>query len=152
MRVTLAAIGKLKPGPERALFEHYAGRLNWDLTVREFDLRKPLPATERMAQESAWLLATVKDAEHIIALDERGKELSSVELAAHLRRQRDDGARHLACVIGGADGLESGVRARAHLLLSFGRVTWPHMLMRALLAEQLYRVSSIWANHPYHRE
>ena len=87
-----------------------------------------------------------------IVLDETGKVLSSTEFARLLERWRDDGAREARFMIGAADGFEDAERAGADLLLSFGRATWPHMLARAMLAEQLFRATSILANHPYHRE
>ena len=88
----------------------------------------------------------------IVALDERGKDLSSRQLADRIAGWRDDGIRDIVFLIGGADGLDGRVRERADLLLSFGRVTWPHMLMRGMLAEQIYRAQCILAGHPYHRD
>ena len=88
---------------------------------------------------------------HIVVLDERGKNETSEEFAARLGHWRDDSARAVAFLIGGADGLDDVVRDRAEAALSFGRLTWPHMLVRALLAEQLYRAHSILSGHPYHR-
>jgi 23S rRNA (pseudouridine1915-N3)-methyltransferase len=152
MQITLAVIGKIKSGPELALFEHYAKRLPLRITVKEFDIKKPLTVDQRKEQEAELLLAACKDAEHIIALDEHGKTLSSTEFAAHLQKQQDNGMRKLAFVIGGADGLHASVLKRAQLAFSFGRITWPHMLMRGLLVEQLYRAHTILSNHPYHRE
>ena len=87
-----------------------------------------------------------------ILLDEKGEQLGSVELARRLERWRDDGLREARFVIGGADGFDDAERTSADLLLAFGRSTWPHLLARAMLAEQLFRATSILANHPYHRE
>lgn len=152
MQVILATIGKFKSGPEAELFEHYTKRLPWKLTLKEFDLKKPLPSEQRKLQEAELLLGACKEADHIIALDEIGKDIGSLAFAAHLQRREDAGDRRIAFIIGGADGLHDSVRKRANLLLSFGRVTWPHLLVRGLLAEQLYRAYTILQNHPYHRE
>jgi 23S rRNA (pseudouridine1915-N3)-methyltransferase len=152
MNILIAAIGKYKSGPERALFEHYSARCAWKITLKEWESKKNLPPAARQAEEGAWLLAACKDAEHLIALDEGGKELSSTEFATHLCKQRDNSVRNIAFIIGGADGLHDNVLKKANLTLSLGRVTWPHLLVRGLLAEQLYRAQSILSGHPYHRE
>lgn len=152
MQLTLAAIGKWKSGPEKALFEHYAARLKWKLTLREHDITRPLEGEARMEQEGAWLAKATEEADLRIALDEGGKELNSVQFARWLGQKRDEGARHIAFIIGGADGLAPSLRERCALTLCFGRVTWPHLLVRGLLAEQLYRAHTILSGHPYHRE
>ncbi len=110
-----------------------------------------MPVTERMAREASLLLAVVPKGAVIVALDERGKNLSSPEFAELLRGWRDNGRHDVAFLIGGADGLDPNVRHSAEMILSFGALTWPHMLVRGLLAEQLYRAHSILNNHPYHR-
>ncbi len=152
MHILIAAIGKLKSGPEQALYNHYIRRLPWKITVKEHDIKKILSSPERKQQEAELLLATAKDADHIIALDEQGKDLTSNALATHMQQRSDEGARTIAFLIGGADGLHDNIRRRAHLTLSLGRMTWPHLLVRGLLAEQLYRVYTILHHHPYHRE
>lgn len=151
MRILLAAVGRAKAGPERALFEHYAGRLTWPLTLREVEEKRPLAVAERMAREADLLLAAVPAGAVVVALDERGRQLSSPDLAARIAGWRDAGQADLAFLIGGADGHGEAVRRRADLLLGFGAMTWPHMLVRGMLAEQLYRAQSILAGHPYHR-
>jgi 23S rRNA (pseudouridine1915-N3)-methyltransferase len=152
MKILLASIGKCKSGPGLAVYEYYTQRFPWKITLKELEVKKPLPSKERKAQEALLLLEAVKDADHIIALDERGKELTSTAFARHLQKHMDQGSRTIAFVIGGADGLHESVISRAHLVLSFGRITWPHLLMRGLLAEQLYRAYTILNHHPYHRE
>ncbi|GAB4189838.1 MAG: hypothetical protein OHK0024_30380 [Thalassobaculales bacterium] len=102
-------------------------------------------------EERARLLAAIPPGARVVALDERGEDLSSRELAGRLAAWRDAGDS-VAFIIGGADGLGEALRARADLLLRFGRATWPHLLVRAMLAEQLYRATAILAGHPYHRE
>ncbi len=151
MRIVIAAVGRWKKSPERALFEHYAGRLKTPLDLIEVEEKKPLPTPKRIASESALLRAAVPKGAKVVALDGGGRGLGSLAFAERLGRWRDDGVGDLAFVIGGADGLDQSVRQRADLMLSFGRATWPHMLVRALLAEQLYRAHSILIGHPYHR-
>ncbi len=155
MRLTVAAAGRLKTGPERALWDDYAARL--DRTGRPLGLG-PLRLAEvepRKAAgpgaEAAALAAAIPDGARLIALDERGRTLSSPDFADMLARWRDTGARDAACVIGGADGLAPELRARADLVLSFGPMVWPHLLARVMLAEQLYRAAAILAGTPYHR-
>lgn len=153
MRLTLAAIGKAKASsPEMQLYAEYVKRLPWKLALKEFEPKKNLPGDARKTQEGELLLAACEGAHKIIVLDERGKSLSSREFSGVVSGWQQQGASHIACIIGGADGLSDAVRARADLLLSFGRLSWPHMLVRALLAEQLYRAWSILEGHPYHRD
>jgi 23S rRNA (pseudouridine1915-N3)-methyltransferase len=151
MQILIAAIGKIKSGPELALYDYYTQRIPWKITLKEYEIKKPLASQARKEKETELLLAGVQDSEHIVALDEGGGQMTSAALARHLRKIRDDGARRIAFIIGGADGLHESVLKRAQLSLSFGSLTWPHMLMRALLAEQLYRAHTIISGHPYHR-
>ena len=152
MRVCLAAVGRLRPGPMRALLDEYAGRSTWSLTIREVEARKKLSGPALREHEGELLLAAIPDRATLIALDERGRELSSKSFAERLGRWRDDGIQDLAFAIGGADGLSQAVRDRALLTIAFGRATWPHMLVRVMLAEQIYRAQTILSGHPYHRE
>jgi 23S rRNA (pseudouridine1915-N3)-methyltransferase len=153
MRILVAAVGRAKAGPARDLFEAYRRRIAWPLELKEVEERRRLSAEEMKAREGELLLGALPKREtRVVALDERGKTLSSTEFADLLGRWRDQGAAEIAFLIGGADGLEPTVTARADLVLSLGRMTWPHLLVRGLLAEQLYRAQQILANHPYHRE
>jgi 23S rRNA (pseudouridine1915-N3)-methyltransferase len=151
MRLLVAAIGRARSGPERELFEHYRRRLSWPLVLKEVEEKRPLPARERIVREGELLLAAVPTGWPLIVLDERGKLLDSEGLAGSLGRWRDSGQAQAAFLIGGADGHAEAVRERANLLLSLGPMTWPHMLVRGMLAEQIYRAECILANHPYHR-
>ncbi len=151
MRLWLAAVGRAKPGPARALFEEYAGRLTWPLTLREVEVKKRLPPDELRRQEADLLLAAVPANATVVALDERGAALDSAGFAARVGGWRDSGVCDLAFLIGGADGHGDAARRRADLLLALGPMTWPHMLVRGMLAEQLYRAQQILAGHPYHR-
>jgi len=152
MQILIAAIGKLKSGPELVLYEHYAARLPWKITVKEYEVKKPSGTPGRSEQETALLLKACTGSEHLIAMDESGKEWTSAAFAAHLGKLRDGGVRRIAFIIGGADGLQESVLKRAQQSFSLGRVTWPHLLVRGLLAEQLYRAYTILSGHPYHRE
>jgi 23S rRNA (pseudouridine1915-N3)-methyltransferase len=135
----IIARGRIGRGPEAELVARYLKRIAWPTKVTELPDaggKEPAPAERSVT----------------ILLDETGEALSSSELAKKLERWRDDGVREARVLIGAADGFHDAARAKADLLLSFGRATWPHLLVRAMLAEQLFRATSILANHPYHRE
>ncbi|MBL8643208.1 MAG: 23S rRNA (pseudouridine(1915)-N(3))-methyltransferase RlmH [Rhodospirillaceae bacterium] len=151
MRILIVAIGKSKPGPEKDLLAEYAKRLPWALDVKELAQGKDASAEARKAREAESMLSAVPEGSTIIALDERGTSESSEKFAARVGQWRDAGARTLAFLIGGADGHGDAVLKAAKHKLSLGAMTWPHMLVRGLLAEQLYRAHSILTNHPYHR-
>ncbi len=150
MRLTIAAVGRLRAGPIKALYDEYARRLPWPVSVHEVAEAKAAHARERREREARALLKLVPERTLAVALDESGEPLSSRAFADRLARWRDDG-RDLAFLIGGADGHGEAVLARADLVLSLGAMTWPHLLVRALLAEQLYRAHAILSHHPYHR-
>ncbi len=151
MHIVVAAVGKAKAGPERALFDSYIARLPWRVDLKEIELKKEMSVDVRRAREGEALLSAAPDGARIVALDERGRSEASDAFAKRLGRWRDDGVRDITFLIGGADGLDESVRKRADVILSFGALTWPHMLVRALLAEQLYRAHTILTGHPYHR-
>ncbi len=159
MRIEIAAIGKKRGGPEAAMVEDYLDRARGfgkrigfsDVSLSEQDAPKALSGEALKKREGELLLKTISDGAVVIALDERGENLSSEKLASLLGRMRDEGAPGAAFAIGGADGHSDAVRARASRLVSFGAATWPHMLVRAMLAEQIYRAMTILSGHPYHR-
>ncbi|MBO6519616.1 MAG: 23S rRNA (pseudouridine(1915)-N(3))-methyltransferase RlmH [Rhodospirillales bacterium] len=151
MRLTLIAVGRAKRGPEQELFNSYQKRLNPGLDLIEVEEKRPLSGAELKAREAELIAAKIPDGAFLVALDERGKPLSSRKFAEKLGDLRD-GGRDIAFIIGGADGLDESLRARADMILGFGPQTWPHMLVRAMLAEQVYRGQSILAGHPYHRD
>jgi len=151
MRILVAAVGRARGGIEHALYEHYARRLSWPLRLKEIAQEGALAPAEAKAREGRALLAAVPSSARLTALDQRGELLASEAFAARLAAWRDAGASELAFAIGGAHGLSEAVLAKAELVLSFGRLTWPHLLVRGLLAEQLYRAETILAGHPYHR-
>jgi len=151
MTPLIIAVGKWKSGPERALFEHYRSRTRPKVELREVEEKKKLPTAELKRREGELLLAAVPDGARVIALDGTGKAVTSEQFAERLSRWQDDGARTAAFLIGGADGHDDTVLRRADLTFSLGPQTWPHMLVRAMLAEQVYRAQCILSGHPYHR-
>lgn len=140
MILHIVARGKIGRSPEADLVERYLKRISWPVRVTE------LPDAGGKSPPPAQTPAVT------VLLDEKGKQLSSMEFAAHLSDWRDRGVRECRLMIGAADGFDDEARAGADLLIAFGRMTWPHMMARAMLAEQLWRATSILANHPYHRE
>ncbi len=150
MRIVILAVGRLRRGPERDLVDAYAKRLSWSLREHEIAPARERSAATRLKREGELLEQAVPSGALQVVLDARGKPLRSEDFAARLGAWRDDGRRDIAFFLGGADGLDAGLKARADLLLSFGQATWPHLLARAMLVEQLYRAESILAGHPYH--
>ena len=139
MLLHIIARGRIGRGPEAELVERYLKRIAWPTRVSELPDtggRVPAPAENGVT----------------ILLDEKGEQLGSLDFARRLERWRDQGKREARFLIGAADGFGDAERAAADLLLAFGKATWPHLLARAMLAEQLFRATSILANHPYHRE
>lgn len=155
MKVSLIVVGRLRKGPEAALIEDYLTRFNrigrnmglGPASVIEVEDKKGggKPA------EAALLAKALPENATLVVLDERGKLLTSPEFATKLSGWRDAGQANLAFMIGGADGLDASLLARADLKLSFGKMVWPHMLARVMLTEQLYRAASILSGAPYHR-
>lgn len=150
--IRFVAVGKLRPGPEHSLFRHYSERLSWPVSVAEIEPAGDSSASSRRRREGAALIAAIPKDSVAVALDEKGRSMTSREFAGRLAAWRDSGGRTLAAIVGGADGLDQAVRDRAELTLSLGAMTWPHLLVRGLFAEQLYRAQLILAGHPYHRD
>lgn len=155
MRLTLCVVGRLRNGPEKDLFSDYIDR--FEKTGRGMGLG-PVDVVEvedrkggGMQAEAELLQRAIPKGAVLMAMDERGKTMTSPQFARQLAKWRDDGGQSLAIVIGGADGLSPELRAQADMSLSFGRMVWPHMLARVMLAEQLYRAASILGGSPYHR-
>ena len=155
MRVHLCVVGRLRAGPERSLIDDYLTR--FDRTGRALGLG-PAAVVEveakkggGMAAEAELLTRAIPTGALVCALDERGKTVTSPKFAELLASWRDQGRGDVAFLIGGADGLDPGLRAGVDAKLSFGPMVWPHMLARVMLAEQLYRAASILARLPYHR-
>lgn len=150
MRIHIHAVGRVKSGPFAELYEEYARRFQWEITLHELSA----PSSADKTQQTDILLQSLdrKPAERVVALDERGKNLDSMAFAEKLGNWRDGGIRDAAFVIGGADGFDDRLKNRADILVSFGKLTWPHQLVRVMLVEQIYRAQQILAGHPYHRE
>jgi len=151
MKLTIAAIGRAGRGPERDLYEHYAARIRWPLALRELEEKRKLPPPELMRREGDLLLDAAPAGAVLVALDRRGKTIDSETFAHRLARWRDDSVADIAFLIGGADGHAEPLLEKATFVLSFGAMTWPHQLARAMLAEQIYRSQQLLAGHPYHR-
>lgn len=156
MRLHIVAVGRLRQGPERELVSDYCTRAG--RTGRAFGL-SPVAVTEvderkggSKAGEAALIERALPGGATVVALDERGRTMTSPGLAARLASWRDSGCQDLAFIIGGADGLDPALVARADLALSLGSMVWPHMLARVMVSEQIYRAASILAGTPYHRE
>jgi 23S rRNA (pseudouridine1915-N3)-methyltransferase len=153
--VHLCVVGRLRAGPEKTLIDDYLTR--FDRTGRALGLgpARVVEVEERkgggMAAEATLLQKAIPDGAVLAVLDERGKVMTSPKFADTLGRFRDDGRSDIAFVIGGADGIDPALRAKADMALSLGQMVWPHMLARVMLSEQLYRAASILAGSPYHR-
>ena len=159
MRLLVAAVGRLKDGPERELAERYRKRAEQlgrrigfrELEVVEIRESRAADTGRRMIEESIALSNIIPDKAVVILLEERGKSLDSAAFADQLGRWRDDGRPAAVFIIGGDDGLAATLRDKATLRLAFGAATWPHQLVRVMLLEQIYRAVTILAGHPYHR-
>ena len=159
MRLSLIAVGRLKPGPEKTIAEDYLGRAEGlgrrcgitRIGITEFAESQASSAAARMAEEARQVTAALPPKSFSIVLDERGKALASEAFADLLRRHIDGGTQDMSFLIGGPDGHAPQIREGASLLMSFGPMTWPHRLVRVMLFEQVYRALTIIAGHPYHR-
>ena len=146
MKVTIIAIGKCKKNsPEAEIIAEYIKRSGWDIVVKEKD-------NSNQDDEAKFLTSSIPNHAKVIVLDERGINIPSMELANKIENWILNGCSELCFLIGGADGHLQSTRDRADLILSFGKLTLPHMLMRAVLTEQIYRIQTIINHHPYHRQ
>lgn len=158
MRLAIHAVGRLKAGPERELVARYLDRFAKSgpavglefAGVTEIAESQARRAEQRMREEADKLSPAGGDIA-LVVLDERGRSMASPAFAGYLSQHNDAGRKNMVVIIGGADGVDPRLRAEADLILSFGSLTWPHQLVRVLLAEQLYRAATILSNHPYHR-
>jgi 23S rRNA (pseudouridine1915-N3)-methyltransferase len=159
MLIAVHAVGRMKAGPEHELAARFFDRfaksgpaIGLEFSgVSEISEGRAQSADERRRDEAARLRAQITRGAVLILLDERGKNITSADFATRIGDLRDSGRRAAAFVIGGPDGLDPSLRQDAELLLSFGQLTWPHQLVRVMLAEQLYRATTILSGHPYHR-
>lgn len=156
MRLHICAVGRIRNGSERDLINDYLkrfARFGKPLSLgpcleHEVDERK----SSTMAEQARGLERSIPSGAVVVAMDERGDMVSSRDFAAFLARMRDSGAQDMAFVIGGADGLDQGLRDSAQKRISLGAMVWPHMLVRVMLAEQIYRAATILSGSPYHRD
>jgi 23S rRNA (pseudouridine1915-N3)-methyltransferase len=160
MRLVVAAVGRLKAGPERQLAERYrerAEKLGRGIGLRGVEIvevaeSRSGDAERRKTEESIALANLLPDAAALVLLDEKGDNLTTGQFAEQLRRWRDEARGTCVFVVGGPDGLAPNLHSKADLHLAFGGLTWPHQLVRIMLLEQIYRVATVLAGHPYHRE
>ena len=138
MNITIIAVGKIKNKPESILFEEYAKRMSGKIEVKELE--------DKIDHKF------IPKGSFVVALDENGKQFSSRDFAKFIEEKQNNGISHFTFLIGGADGHDESTKSKADLLLSFGKLTLPHMMARAILAEQIYRAQSIISGHPYHRQ
>ena len=159
MRIVIAAVGRLKQGPERELAERYrkrAAQAGRSLGLREIEVveireSRAAEAEKRVLEESIALANLIPEQAVTVVLDERGQNLASMALTEQLRGWRDAGSATVVFIIGGPDGLSPAILQKAALKLAFGTATWPHQLVRIMLLEQIYRCMTILSGHPYHR-
>jgi 23S rRNA (pseudouridine1915-N3)-methyltransferase len=152
MNIHILSIGKFKNNPQKEIFETYLKRLPWNVVLRELEVKSAVNGEVLKQKEGELLLGSVPGSAKIILLDEKGKNFSSKEFADQIQTYQDNGQNNLAFIIGGASGVSEEVKKKSQLILSLGKLTFPHMMVRSILAEQLYRAYSIINNHPYHRE
>ncbi len=159
MKLRILAVGRARTGPEAALIAEYQKRLHGSLVIEEVEEKRPLSGAELKMREGALLQAGIDRAAAktgarpvLVALDERGKTLGSRDFAARLMAWEEQGAPEILFLLGGADGLAPALREQAAFVLSLGQMTWPHLLARAMLVEQIYRAQQIRSGHPYHRD
>jgi 23S rRNA (pseudouridine1915-N3)-methyltransferase len=159
MRIVVAAVGRLKQGPETELAERYrkrAAQTGRSIGLRELEVieireSRAENADKRMLEESIALANIIPQGAAVVPLDRRGENLASAALATHLNQWRNNGRQAVIFILGGADGLAPSLDEKATLKLAFGAATWPHQLVRVMLLEQLYRATTILTGHPYHR-
>ena len=160
MRLAVLAVGRLKAGPERELFDRYSDRVSksgkalhmFGPELFEMPESRAAEAVKRQSDESQQLIKSAGQDARIVVLDERGKDITSRELAELLKSEQDLGTGTLAFAIGGPDGHGEEIKSAAIRKIRLGAMTWPHQIARILLVEQLYRAITILSGHPYHRD
>jgi 23S rRNA (pseudouridine1915-N3)-methyltransferase len=151
MNITIAAVSRMKASPEKDLWNDYAKRLKWNLTIKEVEEKKQLKPAQMKIKEAELLLAALPKDAKFIAMDQNGSAISSIEFAKTIRGWQNDGIQDIAILIGGSNGLDKSILDKAALKIAMGSMTWPHMLARVMLLEQIYRAQCILDNHPYHK-
>ncbi|MGH1403135.1 MAG: 23S rRNA (pseudouridine(1915)-N(3))-methyltransferase RlmH [Alphaproteobacteria bacterium] len=151
IKIDVICVAKVKKGSFFDLIEEYKKRIQWNTTIIELESKFSDPK-KCQEDEAGKILKHIDSRAIVVAMDERGKAMKSMAFSEKIATYRDNGENHIQFIIGGADGLTPQIRERANLLLSFGQQTWPHLLARVMLLEQIYRAQQILAGHPYHRE
>lgn len=151
LKIDIIAVARAKKGPHADLIAEYKKRIKWKLTIHEIESRHTDP-DQQQKDEIEKIIKHVDASAFVIALDERGDGLKSLDFASTIEKFINNGETHIQFIIGGANGLTDDLRSKANILLSFGQQTWPHLLARVMLLEQIYRAQQIIAGHPYHRE
>lgn len=152
MKISIKAIGRLKSPEIKSHIKTYEKRLSYTLLWEELEVKKKLTGDLLKKAEATLLLDKLPSQAFVITLDERGKNITSPEFASLLSEQAFQSARQIVFIIGGAEGLAPEIHKRANYTLSLGKLTWPHMMVRLMLTEQLYRAQQIIAGHPYHKD
>ncbi len=160
MRFMLACVGRMKSGPDKELCDRYVDRARkagrslgvTAVTVHETTESRAARSNDRKGEEAAALMSAMPSGAKLVALDEHGKAVSSIAFSQKLEAWKDEGVQDVVFAIGGADGHGEELLSKAHWKVAFGSMTWPHQLVRILLAEQIYRSITIQSGHPYHRE
>ena len=152
MRVSILAIGKNRKGVFKDLYEFYATRIQWEIQLVEVEVRKTLDWKKQRLNETKKLLSYVSKGSLIVVLDESGNLLTSRALSGWINNQINNGIKDVSFLIGGAHGLDLSAISSPSLVISLGRVTWPHLMIRGMISEQLYRAQQILQNHPYHKD
>ncbi len=150
-KIDILVVGRVKKGPWYELIEDYISRMKWPVTVVEIESKYTDVKTQQ-AHEQRLILDRLDPHSFVVVLDERGSGLRSLDFAQTLQKIRDTGSDKLTFLIGGAEGFTDDIRNKANMMISFGQQTWPHVMVRVMLLEQIYRAQQIIAGHPYHRE
>ncbi|MGY8985647.1 MAG: 23S rRNA (pseudouridine(1915)-N(3))-methyltransferase RlmH [Sphingomonadales bacterium] len=151
MKISIIAVGKIGHSPEQRLVDRYKKRIKVPIQLIEVEEKRPIKGNERKIREGELLLDNLSQNAHVIILDELGHEFSSLEFSKKLSNFQDIGISDLVFIIGGPDGLSDNLKKRANMSISLGKMTWPHMMVRSMLVEQIYRAYSILQGHPYHK-
>ena len=151
LKVDIISVARVKKGSHYDLIDIYKKRIRWKLTIYELESKQSCPKKCQLEEEEK-ILKHINDQAVVVALDERGDGLKSLDFAKMLENFKNNGDNHIQFIIGGADGLTQETRDKTDVLLSFGQQTWPHLLARVMLLEQIYRAQQILSGHPYHRE
>jgi 23S rRNA (pseudouridine1915-N3)-methyltransferase len=152
MRITILAVGKIRNSIFSELYELYIKRLRWEILLYEIESHTKSNWNEQQKDEAIRLIALIPSNACVISLDERGKLLSSRELASWVGEKIEEGTKDICLIIGGPNGLGPNILLKSNLILALGRATWPHLMVRGMIAEQIYRVQQILSGHPYHRD